>query len=251
MRNLFLKFSTDNAKLEKSGLIVHTFSIPSGITCPGACECKAHFDLKKKKLIDGPKQKYRCFSASQEAMFPSLRKARHHNLNILLKDGGATVDGLYNILEEDLPTNLRTGRIHVGGDMYSQAYFDAWVRVAGNHANKKFYAYTKSLPFWIERLGQIPVNLVLTASRGGKFDCLIEPYKLKQAIVVDHPEEAAALGIEIDHDDTMAMTDDIRIVALKLHGTQPAGSGASKALKRMRDEGIPYSYARPKKGVAA
>ena len=107
------------------------------------------------------------------------------------------------------------------------------------------------MPFWIERLGQIPVNLVLTASRGGKFDCLIEPYKLKQAIVVDHPEEAAALGIEIDHDDTMAMTDDIRIVALKLHGTQPAGSGASKALKRMRDEGIPYSYARPKKGVAA
>ena len=240
-----LKFSTDNTKLEKSGLIVHTFSIPSGHTCPGACKCLAKFDLKKKKLIDGPKQEYRCFSASQEATWPSPRAARWHNLGILTKHGGATANGLTTIIEEDLP-NSKVVRVHVGGDFYSQAYFDAWLNVVGNHAAKRFYAYTKSLPFWIQRLDRIPVNLVLTASRGGKFDCLIDPHKLKEAIVVEHPEEAAAMGIEIDHDDTLAMSDDVRSAALLLHGQQPAGSDASTALKRMRSEGVVYSYGRKK-----
>lgn len=194
--------------------------------------------------MDGPRQKFRCFSASAEAAFPTVLKARWHNLNILLNHGGAKAGGLQKLIEEDLPRSAKTVRIHVGGDFYSQAYFDAWVNVASARPSIKFYAYTKSIPFWVKRLGDIPPNMVLTASRGGKYDKLIDAYGLKEAIVILDPEEAEAMGIEIDHDDTKAMTDDVQKVALLIHGTQAKGSLAAEAKRNLDKRGVKYSYSR-------
>ena len=249
MRNI-LKFSNENAKLEKSGLIIWTFSLPSGRTCPGACQCKAWVNPKTRKLVDGPQQKFRCFSADSEARWPTVYNARLHNMQVLLQHGGATADGLHAVLKEDFPEDAKYFRIHIGGDFYSQAYFDAWVKLAGEKPETKFYAYTKSLPFWVSRIDKIPVNLVLTASRGGVFDHLIEPYNLKTTVVVGHPEEAAAMGLEIDHDDLMAMDDGIRSHALLIHGSQPPGSDMAAAKKRLRDGGVAFGYKSTRKSGA-
>ena len=85
-------------------------------------------------------------------------------------------------------------RIHVGGDFYSQPYFDAWLNVAMLNPHRRFYSYTKSLPFWVNRLDSISIgsfpNMELIASRGGKKDRLIDEYGLKEAVVIYKEEEA-------------------------------------------------------------
>src|SRR5207302_524218 len=94
-------------------------------------------------------------------------------------------------------------RLHVGGDFFSQAYFDAWLKVATSRPDLLCYGYTKSLPFWCRRLHSIPDNFVLTASEGGKYDRLIGRFNLRFARVVLSQQDAD--GLELDVDDRLAM----------------------------------------------
>ena len=64
--------------------------------------------------------------------------------------------------------------------------------------------------------------------------------------IVDRPDEARKLGLEIDHDDSHAVANNNVSFALLLHGVQKAGSEASNALKRMNKEQIQYRYGRGK-----
>jgi hypothetical protein len=54
--------------------------------------------------------------------------------------------------------------------------------------------------------------------------------------VVFSYEEAAALGFEIDHNDSHAMKAGPSF-ALLIHGSQPAGSDAAKAIAALRKQG--------------
>ena len=72
--------------------------------------------------------------------------------------------------------------------------------------------------------------------RGGKWDNLIDEKNWKEARVVYSEEEAAELGLEIDHDDTHAAFG-TKSFALLLHGTQPKGSAAAEALKIIKERG--------------
>ena len=58
--------------------------------------------------------------------------------------------------------------------------------------------------------------------------------------------EAVALGLAIDHDDSHAARPSLRDqdFALLIHGTQPKGTKASEALKRLKGKG---SYSRKRK----
>ena len=140
----------------------------------------------------------------------------------------------------------RLTHFHVGGEFFNQMYFDAWCKFASDNTYRIFYAYTKSLPYWINRIDALPDNFSLTASYGGRADWMIEKYNLKYALVVNHPDAAKKLGLEIDHDDSHAVANDNLSFALLLHGVQKAGSEASNALKRMNKEQIQYRYGRGK-----
>jgi hypothetical protein len=70
-----------------------------------------------------------------------------------------------NLILESIPTDAQRIRIHVAGDFFSQAYFDAWLMVARSRPDIAFYAYTKSIPFWIHhRQSDLPENFKLNAS---------------------------------------------------------------------------------------
>jgi hypothetical protein len=100
------------------------------------------------------------------------------------------------------------------------------------------YAYTKSLGMWQSLYDYIPDNFYLTASYGGTLDYMIprEPKIFKRySRVVYTEQEAADLGLEIDHDDSHCLGD--KPFALLVHGTQRAGSEASKALSQRKKEG--------------
>lgn len=233
-----LKFSTGNAKLDTN---VHTFSVASGYSCPGAKECLAKVNKTTFKLEEGPDAKFRCFSAVLEAARPSVFKARQHNFNSLLKCKSA--EEMRDLILQSLPPNAVKVRVHVGGDFFNQNYFDAWQLVAQAREHVEFYAYTKSIPFWLswlKRYKKLAENFSLVASRGGKFDDLITP-QMCDVLVVMHPSEARKAKRPIDHTDIHAMKAN-KPFALLIHGQQPAGSKASEAIKRLKSEGIQYSY---------
>jgi hypothetical protein len=73
----------------------------------------------------------------------------------------------------------------------------------------------------------------LTASRGGRFDNLIDMHGLKCSEVVFSEAEAAEKGLEIDHDDSHAAIGQ-KSFALLLHGVQPKGTEAAEALKQIK-----------------
>ena len=107
----------------------------------------------------------------------------------------------------------------------------AWIHVAKQNPDKVFYSYSKSLHF-IKKYA-LPSNLVVTASRGGKYDELIDLHGWKEALVVYSEQEAIDKGLEIDHDDSHAAFGKENF-ALLIHGTQPKGSAASQALQQIK-----------------
>lgn len=225
-----LKFNKGNAKLDHK---IFTFSLPAGYSCPGANECLSRAGRESGEIKDGLTTKFRCFAASSEAMYPAVREQRWHNFDMLK---GKTTEEMVALIEASLPLKATIIRVHVSGDFFNEQYFDAWMEVARRNRLRTFYAYTKSLHLWVGKIGSIPPNFKLNASRGGIHDWMIETYGLKSAEVVFHPDEAKAKGLEIDHDDSHAYTGD-KSFALLLHGTQPKGSVASKALSVLRKLG--------------
>jgi hypothetical protein len=238
MVNELLSFQKGNSKLGKS---IYTFSLPSGYTCPFAKDCLAKVNRLTGKLTDGPHTQFRCFSASQEALFPSVRKSRWDNFEKV--KNAIKNNTLVDLILNSIPKKATIIRVHVAGDYYNQVYFNAWMEVAKRLPSVTFYAYTKSIGYWVNQLGNIPSNFKLNASYGGKQDNLIEQYNLKYAKVVFSVEQAG--NLKIDHDDTSAYMRD-ESFCLLIHNTQPKGSEASKALSKLRKLGI-GGYGKQKK----
>lgn len=244
-----LKFSRGNAKLDAleklTGRQVWTFSLLSGHTCPFAKDCLSKaVEVDGKRVIqDGKYTQFRCFSASQEVLFPAVYNARKYNTD-LVKSCGNVLHRMSDLIIDSLPADAGIIRVHVGGDFFSLNYMTAWMDAAAMNKGKLFYAYTKSLNMWIQlkKRGAIPNNFVLTASRGGMLDHLIDEHQLREARVVYSELEAAAYGLEIDHDDSHALYNGPSF-ALLIHGIQPAGTEASKAVHKLKGKG---SYGRNK-----
>ena len=237
METLLLKLGVGNAKLTND---VGIFDIPASWTCPFAKDCGDKVDPKTGKLIKNPNAKFRCFAATSELISKAARNKRWHNFNLIkdCKTSEKMAELIINSINGNKLTKIAPKmRIHSSGDFYSQTYFDAWVLVAKAMPEKIFYAYTKSLTFWVARVNEIPENLNLTASKGGKNDFLIETHNLKNVEIVYSFEEAIEKNLEIDHDDSHCYNKEVKKFALLIHGTQPIGTDASKAVQKLRSEG--------------
>lgn len=234
-----LYFSRGNAKLDKS---VAVFSLPAGHTCPFAKDCRSQSDRVTGKITDGKHCQFRCYATLAENLFPKVRANRWNNLELI--KNAKTVIGMANLIEQALiiRRNVKLVRFHQSGDFFSLPYFDAWLLVARQHPEWTFYGYTKALPLWVARLGSIPANFKLVASRGGTHDTLISEHKLRSARVVFTEKTAKRLGLEIDHDDSHVWNYD-KDFAILLHGTQPAGSKAGKAWYQIKNHGPGGYYA--------
>ena len=171
---------------------VYEYNLPTGWSCPYADTCLVKVD-KQTGRMENKSDAYRCYAASAER-FPGVRKSRWNNFEEAKKG---------NI--PPLPRNAKHVRIHMSGDFFSQAYFDAWLQYCEQHSDVEFWAYTKSLRYWVARKDSIPSNLVLTASYGGRDDHLIEEHGLKYALVVTK-EQAKGDARPIDTNDDLART---------------------------------------------
>jgi hypothetical protein len=249
-----MKFSPANVKIKAlanvpaiakylpKGKKVYSFDILSGHSCPFANEClsKVVETPEGHRIQDGSNTEFRCFSASQEVIYTNVRKLRSANFSELK---GLTTEEMCSALTAAMPKNLGVCRIHVAGDFFNQNYFNAWLAIALANPDKLFYAYTKSLPYWVNQIGIIPENFVLTASRGGRKDDMIEAYGLRSVKVVFHPSDTF---LEIDHTDECAANPETRDqdFALLIHGIQPTGSRGAAGIKRLKAENVEFSYSR-------
>ena len=259
-----LKFSKANAKTQALAndpeladyltdkRKIYSLDLLSGYSCPSAKKCLSKAvvqDNGKRKIKDGKDTEFRCFSASQEVQYTNVYNSRKHNFDLLRKKNHAEMVSLIN---GSLPENAGIVRIHVAGDFFSLPYMHAWYEVAMLNPSVLFYAYTKSLRFWVGGINELPIlhNFVLTASYGGTHDHMINEFNLRSAKVVFSEAEAEELGLEIDHDDSHAAKPTLRYdsFALLVHGTQPKGSAASVARKELKGQG---SYSRRKKKMIA
>jgi hypothetical protein len=261
-----LKYSPANAKTDALKQVdelkpfldgkrkIYSLDLLSGYSCPFAkgCLSKAVVDENGKRHIeDGKDNEFRCFSASQEVQYTNVYNSRKHNFDMLR---GLHVNDMIDMLNGSMPQNLGICRIHVAGDFFSPAYMFAWINMAMTHTDRLFYAYTKSLKYWLKYREYVDLldNFVLTASYGGRDDDMIEEHNLRSTKVVFSESEAVTLGLAIDHDDSHAARPSIsdQDFALLIHGTQPKGTEASEALKTLKRNNVRHSYSKTRKAEA-
>lgn len=251
-----LKFSPANSKTKNLMQVpaiqkylqgkrkVYSLDLLSGWSCPAAQDClaKVVIENNRRRLVDGPFTEFRCFSASQEVLYPKVYDARKHNFDIVRKTRGHHV--LAELIVSCLPKNVGVLRWHVAGDFFKLDYLRAAIEVARYRPDVLFYAYTKminhlcSISMLDPANGVILDNFLVTGSYGGKYDHLLGQSNLRTAQVVFSEMEAGQLPI--DHDDSHAATKGGHF-ALLLHGVQPAGTPAAQALKALKGKG---SYSR-------
>jgi len=238
-----LHFSRGNAKLDalekRMGKKVYSFSTLSGVNCPYAKECRSQATVDaegKKHIEDGPHTLFRCFSASQEVIFSTVYNTRKANVELIALAARSESEATELVLSQ-LPDGII--RLNIGGDFPTKRYFKVWINVAKARPKQLFYAYTKSLPFWVAYLNEIPDNLILTASYGGYRDDLIEKNNLRYVKVVYSVAEARKLKLPIDHDDSHACLPKLRNknFSLLIHNIQPKGSAAGEAVRKLAGNG--------------
>jgi len=238
-----LNFSSGNEKLDWPYL-----SLPAGYTCPFAVACKNFAAKAGKKFKDGSslkpasdKTKHMCYAARAQAQYPSANKKAFSNLSLIItaqKDGG--VDGMAKLIIDSINyaglERSKIFRIHESGDFFSNDYFKAWIQVAQTFPNTNFYTHTTSLEYWLSNKGSVPSNMRLIASMDESNAEIIQQNGLRYSKVVHSVEEAKELKLPIDYDDSIACCSDSSF-ALLIHGGQPKGSEAGKAVSKNRKSG--------------
>lgn len=215
-----LKLSKSNRKINElarelgmSKNQVVAFDLPAGHTCPAANICLSKANRENGKIIDGKNCQFRCYAASSEAAFSSVRKLRWHNYSQLLEAGD-----MVSLILESIPENVKIIRIHSSGDFFSKAYFQAWVKVAELRPDLVIFGYTKILPYV---KASKPENFKLVYSFGGIFDSKVTDEPVSY-VVMDESQAIGSLPCKSspagDYFEILAQ----KSFSLLVHGTQPA-----------------------------
>jgi hypothetical protein len=219
-----------NSKMKKLADMLHlkhsevaSIDLVCGVTCPMADKCKSIADRKTGKITDGVNTKFRCYGATLEGAFPSVRALHWNNFEVLKT--AKTTDNMVNAILPAITEKIKVLRIHSFGDFFNENYFNAWVKIAEKLPQVSFFAYTKVLPLMKKAR---PDNFSMVYSFGGKMDNMLtdEP----TAYVVNSIADADRLGLFPACQNNPA--DDYNMVlaqksfALVIHGVQPKGTKA-------------------------
>jgi len=191
---------TQNAKMKKTSkenkAKIFNFSIPAyktkegKITCPFADSCV--------KYCYAQKGNYTRFPVVQELMEQKYKISK-------------TAEFIPLMNEEIRKKKATHIRIHDSGDFYSPQYLNKWVDIAKQNTNVIFYAYTKSIKFFVNGL-LLPKNMKVIFSEGSKTDNLINVNKHRHARIFKSKELLNAAGyIDASNNDLKAITSNKRV----------------------------------------
>ncbi len=190
---------TQNAKLKKTSIEnkmrVMNFSLPAYKTITGKTVCPFAKDCIKY-----------CYAKKGNYKYPSVVKGLNNRYELSKTADFVPKMNATIILER--PTHVR---IHDSGDFYSIAYLNKWVQIANDNKDVIFYAYTKSIKFFIDGLA-LPKNMRIIFSEGSKTDNLINVNKHRHARIFKTVEELNASGyIDASNNDLKAITDNKKV----------------------------------------
>jgi hypothetical protein len=208
------RYLRQNKKMKDSGggkVRIYNFGIPafrsmSGmVTCPNAGNCTTG-----------------CYARSGFYHMDSVKQAYERSLSLTLSDDFQAE--MNKELARVLKNTQRVSqelmvRIHDSGDFYSLKYFQDWMELAFYWPDVQFYAYTKQVAMVKANLDDIPPNVKLIYSFGGKQDHLIDIENDRHSVVfrnrdeLNHYHYADASG-----DDFVAVNN--RCVGLVYHGSK-------------------------------
>lgn len=152
--------SLNNSKLKKDGIAA--FGLPAGHTCPGAGTCKRF-----------------CYACKGMYRFPCVEQSRFSNLMATFNLKAFVADMIAEV--DKIKHKIKAIRIHDSGDFYTQAYLDAWVKIAKAQPTVKFYCYTTSLHLDWSKFDSMP-NMHRTQSQSSVFKALTNK-KLSTCVV--------------------------------------------------------------------
>ena len=191
---------TQNAKMKKTSIKnnakIFNFSIPayktkSGkVTCPFAAACV--------KYCYAQKGNYTRFPIVQELMEQKYEISKQNNFNSLMNEE----------IKKKKATHIR---IHDSGDFYSVKYLSKWIQIAEFNPSIIFYAYTKSIKFFVDGL-LLPDNMKIIFSEGSKTDELINAREHRHARIFKTSEALIAAGyIDASENDLQAITENKKV----------------------------------------
>jgi len=158
---------------------VPSFSLPSGRSCSAAaretCHKDCYFHRHVEKLYIGARMN--CLENYDFSKNDPIKFEKDLNWHL------------------DGPNAPRLFRIHVGGDFYSAAYFELWLRVIRRHKRTRFLAFTKQFDIVRPYLNNLPKNLSLVASAWPDVDM---PKDIRQAIPVAWMQDGTVTDIPTD-----------------------------------------------------
>ena len=199
---------TQNAKMKKTSkennAKIFNFSIPayktkSGkLTCPFAAACV--------KYCYAQKGNYKRFPIIADLMEKKYKITKQNNFITLMN-------------EEIIKKKATHIRIHDSGDFYSIEYLLKWVDIATQNTNVIFYAYTKSIKFFLHKEFPLhldglllPKNLKIIFSEGSKTDDLINVNKHRHARIFKSINDLLQSGyIDASNNDLEAITDNKKV----------------------------------------
>jgi len=190
---------TQNAKLKKTSIEnkmrVLNFSLPAYKTITGKTVCPFAKDCVKY-----------CYAQKGNYRYPSVIKGLNNRYELSKTADFVPKMNATIILER--PTHVR---IHDSGDFYSPTYLQKWVQIAKDNTNVIFYAYTKSIKFFVNGL-LLPKNMKIIFSEGSKTDNLINVNKHRHARIFKSKELLNAAGyIDASDNDLKAITSNKRV----------------------------------------
>ena len=191
---------TQNAKIKKTSkennAKIFNFSIPAyktkdgKVTCPFADSCV--------KYCYAQKGNYTRFPVVQELMEEKYKISKTNTFIPLMNEE----------IKKKKATHVR---IHDSGDFYSPTYLQKWLDIATQNKDVIFYAYTKSIKFFVDGL-KLPKNLKIIFSEGSKTDNLIDVNKHRHARIFKSKELLKAAGyIDASSNDLKAITSNKRV----------------------------------------
>jgi hypothetical protein len=194
-----MKLLTQNAKLKKTSIEnnmrVLNFSLPAYKTITGKTVCPFAKDCIKY-----------CYAQKGNYKYPSVIKGLNNRYKLSKTADFVPKMNATIILER--PTHVR---IHDSGDFYSIAYLQKWVQIANDNKDVIFYAYTKSIKFFVDGL-LLPKNLKIIFSEGSKTDDLINTAKHRHARIFKSKELLQAAGyIDASNNDLQAITSNKKV----------------------------------------
>lgn len=228
-----LKFSKNNSKLASLAKALNLrktqvvgFDLPAGWTCPAALDCKSKADRITGKITDGEHCKFRCYAASGESRLPGSRAMRWYNFDLLRQAG--TSAKMAALILDSIPGQAIVVRIHTSGDFYNKKYFNAWIKVAQARPGITFYGYTKQAQYLEDIV--LPGNMRLVISHGGRNDNSAR--HVARAYVMFGT--SACIPVYDDVKSELHVLYNDGDFGLLIHGNQPAGSKAARALSAQK-----------------